>query len=139
MAHHAFKIALLGLLALSACSGEDGVVIEPSEPRDPDEFLTVMERFELAYIGRWEEDGNCEGTEETLRLGENSVSYAGRVCDTLELSMGTALVRATADDCTLNGEPDTAHTYVLDLAGDDILYVEIDGGPRMRMERCPER
>ena len=122
------------LLFLVACSSEDGVVIAP--PEDTDEFLTVMERFETAYVGRWEENGNCSGSNRVLDIGENSLRLGELYCADLQLSMGTARVRAMGKQCRSEGQADIDRTFVLDLAGNDILYVEADGDPRERFERC---
>ena len=122
------------LLLLSACSGEDGVVIAP--PEETDEFLTVMERFETAYVGQWEEDGNCSGSDRVLDIGDNSIRMGELYCADLELSRDTARVRAKGSKWRTEGEPDSDRTFVLDLAGNDILYVEADGDPRERFERC---
>ena len=122
------------LLLLAACSSEDGVVIAP--PENTDEFLTVMERFETAYVGQWEEDGNCSGSDRVLDIGEDNLRLGELYCADLQLSMGTARVRAMGKQCRSEGQPDSDRTYVLDLAGSDILYVEADGDPRERFERC---
>ena len=122
------------LLLLAACSSEDGVVIAP--PEETDEFLTVMERFETAYVGQWEEDGICDSGNTVLDIGEDSLRWGDLYCADLQLSMGTARVRAKGKQCRSEGQADSDRTFVLDLAGSDILYVEADGDPRERFERC---
>ena len=122
------------LLLLAACSSEDGVVIAP--PDDTDESLTVMERFETAYVGQWEEDGVCSGSDRVLDIGEDSLRLGDLYCADLQLSRDTARVRAQGRQCRSEGQPDSDRTFVLDLAGSDILYVEADGDPRERFERC---
>ena len=105
-------------------------------PADDDDFFTVMERFETAYVGEWEEGGNCSGSDRMVEIGDDSIRIGELFCADLQLSMDTARVRAEGRQCRNEGRPDSDHTFVMDLAGRDILYIEADGMPRERFERC---
>ena len=128
------RLLFVAPLLLVACSSEEGVVITPPETRV--EPLTVMERFETAYVGRWEENGTCSGSDRVVEIDDDSIRIGEMFCADLQLSMDTARVRARGTQCRTEGEADSDHTFVLDLAGSDILYIEADSMPRERFERC---
>ena len=125
---------LLAALLIAACAPE--AKFEEGVPPSSD-TLTVDERFDALYIGRWSESGACTGSETVWQIGDDMIRAGGRTCAIEDLSSGTNVIAAELTDCTRAGDPVRDREIALDVAGTDILYLTTSDDRRLRLERCP--
>ena len=138
--HSLSRLSRRPLYRVEATAGLFGLVLGACAPAQSDlavdetnRVLTPEQRFQLGYLGNWSEDANCvdnvnmwEITSTTLRVGDT-------VCRVDTVPGNDAKIRVRLSNC--DGESDDSNLD-LDLAGEDVLYVEPENGDRLRLERC---
>lgn len=119
-------------LAVVAC----GDAVSDVEVETDPEILTPTERFEYAYLGNWDEDPSCLGDASGWQIDDDRIRFGDTTCKAAPLPRQGAKIYVQLTECSGGSTLDSK--IALDLAGDDILYVE-RGADRLRLNRCIAR